>query len=211
MTDFLFAAPGGGSMLVEAAYALAGEPLDICDLEWSQDWALSPLAAINPLLQVPTLRLADGSVMTESAAILLHCAERFPHAQLAPPPGDPQRGEFLRWLLFYPSAIYPCYTFSDLPPRFVEGDVEAGEKLRRACDERLRLLYLQMEAAAREPFFLGQRMSAIDLYAWAANRWRPGREWFRAEAPKLNAIAAEVEKLSTLATVRARNIDGAPP
>lgn len=198
-------------MVVEAAYALAGAPLEIHDLAWEEDWGATPLASANPLLQIPTLRLADGAVMTESAAILLHCADRFPQAGLAPPPGDSSRAAFLRWLLFFAGAIYPVYTFADIPTRFVEGDAEAGAKLRRACDARLEALYAQMESAAAGPFFLGERMSAIDLYVWTAVNWRPGRTWFADHAPTLNAIAARVQALEALQPVWRRNRAAAPP
>lgn len=197
-------------MMVEAAYALAGEPLDVHDLAWEEDWARTPLAAANPLLQVPTLRLAEGTVMTESAAILLFCADRFPQATLAPPPGDPSRARFLRWLLFFPAAIYPTYTFADIPTRFVEGDAAAGAKLRRACDARARFLYTQIESAAREPYFLGDRLSGIDLTVWTAIRWRPGRAWFAEHAPRLSAIAARLDRLAALAPVLRRNAAAAP-
>ncbi|WP_410293218.1 glutathione S-transferase N-terminal domain-containing protein [Klebsiella pneumoniae] len=44
------------------------------------------ILALNPLGQIPVLVLADGQVMTESAAIALHLAETHPGAGLAPPP-----------------------------------------------------------------------------------------------------------------------------
>jgi len=34
--------------------------------------------------------------------------------------------------------------------------------------------------------------------------WRPGRDWFKAEAPRLHAIALKVEALPAIAPVRAR-------
>ena len=44
------------------------------------------LHRLNPRAEVPALVLPDKSVMTESAAILIYLAERFPRAGLAPPP-----------------------------------------------------------------------------------------------------------------------------
>ncbi len=54
------------------------------------------LRQINPLCQVPTLRLADGSIMTETAAIALMILDQRP--DLAPAPGTPQRPQFQRLL-----------------------------------------------------------------------------------------------------------------
>src|SRR5262245_63244921 len=41
--------------------------------------------AINPLGLVPALRIGDGEVLTENAAILQYVADRFSDARLAPP------------------------------------------------------------------------------------------------------------------------------
>jgi GST-like protein len=47
----------------------------------------------------------------------------------------------------------------------------------------------QLEAACGAPHFLGKRFSAIDLYLAAMSHWRPRREWWRANVPKLLAAA----------------------
>ncbi len=62
-----------------------------------------------------------------------------------------------------------------------------------------------MEAAASQPWFLGERLSAIDLYLVAMTRWRPGAKWFAANAPKLAAIAARAGDLAALAPVVRRH------
>ena len=120
MTYKLYASPGCGSMLVEAAFARAGLPLDIVDIDWDDTgWDSEALKALNPLGQVPVLVLPDGSVMTESAAILMHVSEIAPHAALAPTLGDPTRPHFLRWLQFLVSAVYPTFTYGDRPEHWL--------------------------------------------------------------------------------------------
>src|SRR5688572_27130009 len=47
----------------------------------------SDFFAINPMGQVPALRLDDGTVLTENTAVLQYVAEQFPNARLAPRPG----------------------------------------------------------------------------------------------------------------------------
>ncbi|QPC44871.1 glutathione S-transferase family protein [Kaustia mangrovi] len=63
--------------------------------------------AINPMGKVPVLE-DEGVIVAESAAICAHVADRFPQAGLAPPPGDPMRGAYFRWLFFGPSCIEPA-------------------------------------------------------------------------------------------------------
>lgn len=201
----LITAKGGGGLTVEAAYALAGVPLEIEDIVWDDVGPQSArLSKLNPLCQVPTLVLPDGAAMTESAAILLLLAESAPRAKLAPPPRDPQRAQFLRWLAFLVAAVYPTFTYGDAPARWVGGD--AGPKLRASTDaHREKLLrYLDAEVAGA-PWFLGKRFSALDLYFPVLRLWRPGAAWWRANAPRLNSIADRCEKLPPVARAFVRN------
>ena len=48
-------------------------------------------------------------------------------------------------------------------------------------------------------------MSAIDLYLVAMTRWRPGRKWFEAHAPRLVAIADRAARLEPLAPIVERH------
>jgi GST-like protein len=203
--DRLITAKGGGGMIVECAYALAGVPLELEDIAWDDVGPASQrLAKLNPLGQVPTLVGADGRVRTESAAILLELAERAPRAKLAPAPGDPQRAPFLRWLVFLVAALYPTYTYGDAPARWV-GD-EAGPRLRASTDaHRERLLRFLEAEVVGAPWFLGKRFSALDLYLPVLRLWRPGADWWRANVPRLNAIAGRCEALPAVARAFARN------
>ena len=58
-----------------------------------------PYLAINPMGKVPALR-HGAAVVTETPAICAYLADAFPEAGLAPPPGDPLRGPYYRWLFF---------------------------------------------------------------------------------------------------------------
>lgn len=65
--------------------------------------------AINPMGKVPAIR-HRGIVVTEVSAICAYLADAFPQADLAPPPGDLNRGPYFRWLFFAPSCIEPAMT-----------------------------------------------------------------------------------------------------
>jgi hypothetical protein len=49
-------------------------------------------------------------------------------------------------------------------------------------------LWGQMEEMAGQPWFLGERFSALDIYVGAMTRWRPRRVRFAASCPRLHAI-----------------------
>jgi GST-like protein len=201
----LYGTPGWGSAIAEAALDLAGLPFTIEEVKPTEPGpARDRLLALNPLGQVPTLVLPDGTIMTESAAIVLHLHDLAPAAGLVPPPGDPLRPAFLRWLVFLVAQVYPTFTYYDFPDRWV-GDAAAQADFKDRVGEYRRRLWRQVEGAAAAPWFLGARFSALDIYVWAMTRWQPRRPWFVAECPKLAAIAAAADADPRLARVTTRN------
>jgi GST-like protein len=201
----LFGCPGWGSVLVEAQLAWYGLSFTIEDLDdlFASAEARERLGKLNPVVQVPTLILPDGSVMTESAAITLHLADSAGDA-LVPAPVDPLRPRFLRWLVFLVANIYPTFTFADDPARFVTGK-EAQAAFRQNVDGYAQRLWRIVEQEATGPFFLGERFSALDIYLAAMTRWRPRRTWFAEHCQQLHAIALRADARPELAAVWQRN------
>jgi GST-like protein len=199
----LFAYKGWGSAIAEAALAVAGVAYQRELVDMSGDRAA--LRAVNPLAQLPTVVLPDGSVMTESGAIVMRLAELAPDCGLAPPPAAPERAAFLRWLSFFVAAIYPTFTYGDEPAKWVGAD--AKDLLRRATDEHRMAMWRQVEREAGAPWFLGARFSALDLYIGVMNNWRPNPPWFAEHTPRLHAIATACARRPELAPVWAANFD----
>ena len=203
----LFGEPGWGSAIVEAQldwYGIEHDFERVGNLFESDGASRQRLSAVNPLAQVPTLVLADGTVLAESAAITLHLAEVADEDTLVPRAGDAARWPFLRWLVFLVANVYPTYTYGDQPSRFVDG-AEAQQSFRSHVDAYAKKLYSMLESSAGAPWFLGERFSALDIYVCVMTRWRPKREWFAANAPKLAAIAARTEQVPELAACWRRN------
>lgn len=195
----LYGRPGWGSALTEAQLVWYGhkfETVDFDDLFKSQE-AREKLAKVNPLAQVPTLQMPDGSVMTESAAITLLLADGSGARSLAPAAGDKRRAPFLRWLVFLVANVYPTFTYADDPGRFVTPESAQKDFLQRVGDYRKKLWRL-VEDAAGAPFFCGEAMTALDIYIAVMTHWTPKRAWFEANCPRLVAIAHKVEALPEL-------------
>ncbi len=114
----VYGVPGWGSTISELMLSLADIPYEVVDVEgFDQPGpARERLRQINPLCQVPTLRLADGSIMTETAAIALMILDQRP--DLAPAPGTPQRPQFQRLLVWLVANVYPTFTYADYPERW---------------------------------------------------------------------------------------------
>lgn len=196
---------GCGSVILEAALTVAGLPYTHEEVDYSAPGpGRDRLLAANPLGQVPTVIMPDGAVMSETAALVLHIDDLVP-GSLLPPASDPQRRTALRWLVFLVAAVYPTWTYGDEPAKWV--GAAAGPALRESTEAHRKKLWAQVEAQASSPgpWFLGARWSALDLYICAMTRWRPGRAWFAANAPRLHAIALAGDADARLAALWAAN------
>jgi len=193
---------GSGSAIVEAALVLAKIPYEREEVDHESQEGHDKLAAVNPLAQVPTVVLPDGTVMTESAAIILYIDGLVPELGLVPNVRDPLRRELLRWLMFLVAAIYPTFTYGDEPKKWVG---EHGDDLRGTTDEHRKSLWRLVEGAVRGPWFLGDPPSALDIYVAVMTHWRPGREWFAQHCPRLYRVATAMDRDPRLTSVWATN------
>lgn len=144
--------------------------------------------AINPMGKVPALR--DGDVVvTEQVAVFLHLADRHPELGLAPPPGDPVRGRYLRWMVFYAASFEPA-----LVDRAMQR--EPGRRGMSPYGEFDTVVEAVAGMLQPGPWVLGERFSAADLLWGVALDWTmafgvvPERPDFRALVDRVNARPA---------------------
>ena len=62
---------------------------------------------VNPMGKVPAILHGDALV-TEQVAIYVYLADLFAEAGLAPKLNDPNRGPYLRWMVFYAACFEPA-------------------------------------------------------------------------------------------------------
>jgi glutathione S-transferase len=119
--------------------------------------------AINPLGKVPAIRDGDA-VITEQCAIYIHLADRFPEARLAPALGDPLRGPYLRWIVFYGSSFEPAMVDHAMKR-------EPAPQAMSPYSDYESVLKLINDQLSKGPYLLGERFSAADLLWGGALRW----------------------------------------
>ena len=198
MSLALYGHDGSGSAAVEAALVLAGLPHRVVvAANWLPGPALHALQAINPLAQIPTLVFDDGTVMTESAAILIELGLRHPASGLLP--ADPAaRAQALRGLVYIAANCYAMIGVIDFPARVLSNPSEA-ELARLQLASRANLHHLwsvfadQFVPAAGAPFFGGAAPGALDLLASVVSRWSGSRPHVRAQRPALAALLDRVQ------------------
>ena len=121
--------------------------------------------------------------MTETSAILFHLALSFPEKRLAPPPGTPAHGAFLRWTVFANVNLYEAVLRRGYPFRFTD-DPEGHDALRSAAIRRMGEALSLIDAHVEEPFLLGGEMTVADIYLAMFLVWYRGD----VEPPRLARI-----------------------
>ncbi len=196
----LYGAKESGSVAVEATLTLLGIPYTLIEAEtWTEPAARALVAPVNPMRQVPTLVLPSGEIMTESAPILIDLADRHPQARLAPAPADPQRRQFLRWMVYVPAAIYSLHWIKPDPGR-IGAPPELRDAVVDAVHNRIAACWAIMDAQlSPQRYLLGDRLSALDLYVTVVSRFGPWRTRFYRVAPKMAAVVRRVDAEPRLA------------
>lgn len=217
----LFGDLRSGSAAIEMALAEAAVDYDIVDISLDDDAQHgADYRRINALGKLPSLVTPDGEVLTESAAILLTIAERFPDVRLLPPPEHPDRPVALRWLAYVGAELYPLIEIIDYPERFCPGLDESGEGGADRCDrvrDRVRSIWksrwrLLDEAVIREGEagrMLPSGFSLLDIYVAVVSRWAQLDDWRAAHLQNVEALAATVARRPASAPVWARHFGAA--
>jgi glutathione S-transferase len=118
---------------------------------------------INPMGKVPAIKHGDVLV-TEQVAIFIYLPDAFPQAGLAPPIGDPLRGPYLRWLVYYGSCFEPAVVDKAMkrepamPRMNPYGDFDT-------------MLKTLLDQLRKGPYILGDRFSAADVLWGTALTW----------------------------------------
>ena len=166
----LYTRPGTGGFVVEAALQAAEAPFELIDVPKGVPHGPAFLA-VSPLGQVPAIVLPDGKPMTESAAICILLAERYPQARLAPAAGTPERAEFQRWLIFQ-SGVYQADQRYFYAHRYTSDPAGIDAVKEAALAEMDRDFAILDDALAGRQGLAGER-SIADVYLLMLAHWHP--------------------------------------
>jgi len=205
MSYKLYNRVGSGGFAVEAALALAGES---CELVLIDSEPGTPLPAsfkeINPWGQVPVLELSDGTLLTETAAILIYLSVVHPGA-VGPPPGSRDHARLLRWLVFLSANIYEGILRLDYPDRFTtDQSREAARAIRQAAASRISEAFSILEEECRgTSYLLGDTLTAADLFLAMLFAWHHNHQ----QHPRIRALTHRVAGHNLIAPIWRRNFD----
>ena len=126
----------------------------------------SAYLTVNPMGKVPAI-LHGRALITEQVAIGIYLADLFPEAGITPAIGDPLRGPYLRWFVFYGSCFEPALI--DKAMKREPGDV--GMVPYGDLATTLSVLTKQLDQG---PWMLGEKFTALDVLWGSALTWMTG-------------------------------------
>jgi glutathione S-transferase len=193
----LFHAPNTRSTGVFILMEELGVPyeLELLNMKAGEQRAAKYLA-INPMGKVPAV-LHNGALVTEQPAVYIYVADLYPEAGLAPAIGDPLRGPYLRWMVFYGSCFEPA-----LIDRSQKR--EAAPKAMSPYGDFDTMLNALTDQLARGPYILGAKFTAADVLWGTALTWTTSFKL----VPELPVIKSYIDRVNSRpAVVRARAKD----
>ena len=149
--------------------------------------------AVNPMGKVPAV-VHNGALVTEQPAVYLYVADLYPERGLAPAIGDPLRGPYLRWLVYYGSSFEPAIVDrSQNHPPAAPSMCPYGD-----FDTMLKTLNDQLR---KGPWLLGEKFTAADVLWGIALHWTTGFKL----VPETPEIKAYVERVYARPAIQRAN------
>jgi glutathione S-transferase len=134
-------------------------------LEYGGSMKGADYLAINPMGKVPAIRHGE-TVVTEAAAICAYLADAFPDTGMAPPPGNPRRGPYYRWMFFAAGPLEAVVTAKTL------GLLAPADKSAMAGYGTYEDTIAALETAVgKGPYICGDQFTAADVYVGAQIGW----------------------------------------
>ena len=162
----LYYSPGACSLSPHIVATEAGVPVEMVKVDLGKHKTESgdDFNAINPKGYVPTLRLDDGSVLTEGPAIVQYLADKNPSSGLAPANGTLERYKVQEWLNFIGTELH-----KNFGPLFNPATPDAVKEMSKANIAK-RLGYLNDQLANKQ-YLMGDKFTVADAYAFTIVNW----------------------------------------
>jgi GST-like protein len=203
VTYTLYGSRGSGSAAIEIALRVSGLPYrQVRASSWESDSAIEELSRINPLCQIPTLLLPDGTVLTESAAILIHLGLVAPQSILLPRSAS-HKAQAIRGLVFIAANCYCAISINDYPQRWTTATTKSSqEKVRQGARRQLHKNWeIFSDIFLVTPYLSGNTPGALDFLAVVVSKWAGTRTHLSKNRPRFLKVLEKIQTHESVAPV----------
>jgi glutathione S-transferase len=183
----LYYAPGACSLSPHIALREAGLPFDLVKVSFpaKTTQAGEDFTAINPKGAVPALKLDDGELLTEGAAIVQYVADKAPARKLAPAAGSKEHYRLVEWLNYVATELHKGFA----PLWKPDTPVAYKETVKKNLANQF--AFLDKELANRK-FLMGDTFTVADGYLFTILNWANFHKIDLAPYPNVTAFIARV-------------------
>lgn len=202
----LYYAPGTISIAVALALTEAGLPFDAIKIDFKTAEQTAPdYLAINPKGRVPALKISDGSVLTETGALLEYVATLAPDAALIP--ADPADACHMRSAMYYlASTMHVAHAHKMRGSRWATQQ-SSFEDMTAKVPQTMAACAAYVEAnCLRGTYVLGADTSIADFYLFVVCNWLEGDSVDLTLYPKIEAFMAALNARDCVMTIREKGM-----
>jgi len=163
----LYYAPAACSLAAHIVAREAGIPVELVKVDLGTHTLDdgTDYYTVNPRGYVPALRLDDGTLLTEVAALVQYLGDLRPGSGLVPPAGTLERVHVQEWLTFVSSELHKAFS----PWLWHK---ETAESTKQAVKAQLAKRFAEMDRLlSRQSFLTGAQFTVADAYAFAIVNW----------------------------------------
>jgi glutathione S-transferase len=149
---------------------------------------------INPKGVVPALALDDGTILTESLAILEYLADRYPKARMGLQPDDLNgRAKLDEALAELVSDVHMAWSPIMVPERYVTLEANQADA-KKAAFAQLQVHYKRLDELMRDrTWLLFDRRTVADAYLYVMCSWQARTPTPLTEYPALNKYKTRLD------------------
>lgn len=202
----LFYANGTISIAPAIALIEAGLDHDLSRLDFAEAAQTKPeYLAINPKGRVPALVLADGTVLTETGALLDYIAALVPDAGLVPDAAAD--AAHMRAVMYYlASTMHVAHAHKMRGTRWAD-NAESHADMTAKVPQTMAACAAYVEAECiRGDYVCGDAFTVADAYLFVVCNWLAGDGVSVADYPKITAFMARMEARDSVKAVRAKGM-----
>lgn len=191
----LYGHPLGSSMGLVAAFEWLGQPYKLSRVDMLGEMREPAYARLNARHETPVLITEDGSVVTETMAILRWIEQRDSERRVSFDPGSPEAVRLQQFAAFLNTGFTAAFTPYWVSLELEKPDPAYQDALRRLGRELVNNRHQKLEAMIGEtPYLLGDRPTLADAVFVGVARWADFHQAIDpADYPKLRALKARLE------------------